>query len=354
MAGRPIVIEFASNVRDYLRGTRDVERSTDDIGESLKDASKDADRFEREFRDSMRDAERQADKSARKIEQDFDRAGTSIGDAGEEISGEFQQNLAEGLSSGNLQDVAQSTAGGLVSAFKGPVGWAAGAMAGVVALAFQDIAEKAQVWKDALDSMIADMRAERDAITGELSNFDKLQQFNQFLKDNPEYVKATRMEANLAKVSFDEVAYAIRFGGEEQDRVVAKLHETITAAGAVRDEQGKITGNIDGSVIAADRLLRKIEDSEQAMSDEEKHARDVGEAIDFASRKLADNYNPMLATIEERWNRIRSAVDDLSKGRRTAWIEFRATGNAAAYVTRGNANYSPAYVAVDNIHKSGG
>jgi len=153
MPAKPVEITFVAEVASYLRNVKKVEVSTDDIADALVAVSKDAKDLEKDLnramRDSAKDTERlervvkslgreiddtgdDAKRAGRKMERAFDDAGDAAAEFGDELGDEVRQNLGEGLASGNIEDVVTDTLGGLLSAMKGPLGWATAGVAGVV------------------------------------------------------------------------------------------------------------------------------------------------------------------------------------------------------------------------------
>jgi len=138
MAG--INISFVSDVRSFIKGTDDIERAMDDVGDSLDDVSKDAktagDKIERSLSDAGKDAEQSSDKMEKSFRKDFDKVADHAKDAGDKIersakgsmtkagdaSGDFKRetmaNVSETASSfdGSMEgisDMVQGTMGGL-------------------------------------------------------------------------------------------------------------------------------------------------------------------------------------------------------------------------------------------------
>lgn len=110
MARKGIVVDFVANVREFLRGTDDVERSLDDVADSLDDVARegeDATRdLERDIKDLARDSERSFKEIARDARKSFDDVGDagkrgfkkvedSSESAGQVISDEARQSSAE-------------------------------------------------------------------------------------------------------------------------------------------------------------------------------------------------------------------------------------------------------------------
>ena len=155
MAG--INISLLSDVRDFLRGTRDASTGIEEVADSLDDLVTDArtsaGRMGDELGDETRQGARDAERSLERVEDSFrdlaDRARRETGQASdalarntqqgtsrarrdlEELGSEARQNAAETFSSfdGSAQSFAdgiQGTLGGIVSSL-GPIGAVAGA-----------------------------------------------------------------------------------------------------------------------------------------------------------------------------------------------------------------------------------
>lgn len=157
----PIKIDFVSNVRDLLRGTKSVEDSFDDVADSLDDVARDGDqslgRLERSFRDVVRDAE----KTDKAIEKIGDSGGKGFGKA-KAAAGEFKQeaiaNVSEVTSSfsgsmSSIGDLAQGTLGGLATSGIPAVGAAAAVAAVGVGLITAEINKQAEDAKKLRDRL---------------------------------------------------------------------------------------------------------------------------------------------------------------------------------------------------------
>lgn len=134
-----IAINFLADVKDFLRGTKNVEEELDDVADALDDVAKEGEQATEKLEKSFKEMAKEASRAGRE-------AGDGIGDnlkktakIGEEASGEikdeFKSNLSEVTSSFNgsvesMGDLVQGTLGGLVGGL-GPVGQAAGAAGAV-------------------------------------------------------------------------------------------------------------------------------------------------------------------------------------------------------------------------------
>lgn len=133
----PIRIDFISNVRDLLRGTKNVEDAFDDVADSLDDVARDGDRALGRLEQSFRDVARRARDTTKDVDDVGQKGFRNAGEATAEFKSEALQNLSEVTSSfsGDLQsvaDLAQGTFGGLAASLPGVLGAAgAGAAVGV-------------------------------------------------------------------------------------------------------------------------------------------------------------------------------------------------------------------------------
>jgi hypothetical protein len=162
MAGNPtIVVRIASNVREFLKGTDQVERALDDLGDESGDLSLDVERDTRRMEDAFRDAAASIDKSSRKAERSVregfaDPAVESGKEAGSEVGAEFASNLGESLASSDLSGLGRDTAAGLVSGFAsigGPIGLVLAGVAATAAGVFAGITSAAEASKERIDEL---------------------------------------------------------------------------------------------------------------------------------------------------------------------------------------------------------
>ena len=334
MAGRPIVIEFASNVRDFLRGTRDVERSTEDIGDSLKDASRDSERFEREFRDSMKDAERQAGKTSRNIEQDFDKTPGKLGEIGEDAGGEFVQNIGEAVSSGDVGGLIEGTLGGIVSGLKGPMGLAAAGLAGVAVLAFQKVRDEAEAlnafYESWQESFLGLVYATGDALTAAAVEAD----YASWLQDMND--KLVEFSPLLADIKLDSETFwrNLYAGGDSAEDLLGYLSAVVDQGYAAELEGG------DQALIDAKNAAQQIIPEVKKIVDGTDDATASGKAYSDAMGKdaLGAAEDVLDQWIEnDRFFREKAAIPVRQK-----WIiETEVTGPGAAAIPNPGARTTP-------------
>lgn len=152
----PIKIDFISNVRDLLRGTKQVEDAFDDVADSLDDVARDGDQALGRLDDSFRDLARRA-RDAKDDVQDVGKKGFKVaGDASSEFKSEALANLSEVSSSfdGSMESIGelvQGTLGG-VTANIPLVGLGAAAAAAAVGTITDAYIKADEATKEARDS----------------------------------------------------------------------------------------------------------------------------------------------------------------------------------------------------------
>lgn len=297
MAGRPIVIEFASSVRDFLKGTKDVERSLDGIADELKDAGRDAEAFERRFESSMKDAARSADKAARDIKTDLDKGLNGKGgvaDIGAEAGDELMSNLGESIASGDLSSVALDTLGGLIGSLKGgAAGFAAVgiAIAGAVWNAFyqesQKLKELTNEYLDITDEVTQELdklAALRLSLT-ELGGGD----YGQGLADLKKYSQDIGVSfEELARVVNGETTPAV----EETRRVLQQQFDTLSA-------QYQLTSDLSGEDMIRWNALKEILGTSDLTVESTQRAAEAARTWGILSGETAQRHREIKAAAEE-------------------------------------------------------
>lgn len=152
-ANKPITLEFLAEVSQFLRETKKVDVSMEDLSDALVATSNSSTDLERKLGRAMREAEKDTESlerairdvgdatqdAARESSRGFDNLADDAGDAAREVGDEFKSNLSEALSSGSMEDLVSGTLGGLVGGLSGAVGFAAAGVAGAAALVFHQV-----------------------------------------------------------------------------------------------------------------------------------------------------------------------------------------------------------------------
>jgi hypothetical protein len=168
MSNRPVSIEFIADVSKYLRETKKMEVSTEDIADAFVAVSNDSADLERKLSAAMRGAEKDVDRLARTIkdlpdatgkaakeaDKDFRKVGDSASDAGKETGQNFASNLGEGLSSGDLSDTLQDALGEMLGQIKGPLTAAIGVGAALALAVWNSFQQESKKQKEMLNSVL--------------------------------------------------------------------------------------------------------------------------------------------------------------------------------------------------------
>jgi len=263
---RPIEFRFLSDVADFLRDTKKVEVTVDDLADALNAVSKDAPDLERKLARAMREAGKDAesleralkdvgkagdtagDKMGDSISKGAKKAGDSaekeLGDGGRRAGESFMSNLGEGVGQGggSVQDLIAGTLGDLVQDASGPVGAAVAAGAVLGTLVWQSFAAQ----KEAEKLATANVFEAFDEITGELdrrallrTSFAELGggELSQGLQDAARYAKATGL--SMGEIA-DLITGEITPGTDEMRRNLQSQQESlekqVTQQGYVTDE----------------------------------------------------------------------------------------------------------------------
>jgi len=176
MAG--INISFVSDVRAFLKGTRDIQESMNDVGDALDDLSREAERKGDKIGDALTDAGKEAGRASEAMErtfrQNFDKVTDHAKDAGRTIEratkegtdkasegmDSLKQNTAQnakemGASFNDVESALDGIQGLAAEALEGfgPAGVAAGVVAaagiGIAQQALQQAADKANEMTEA-------------------------------------------------------------------------------------------------------------------------------------------------------------------------------------------------------------
>lgn len=155
-----ISINFLADVKDFLRGTTNVEDSLDDVSDSLNEMAKDGDKATEDLTKSFRELQKEASRAGREA---GDGIGTNLKKGFKEAS-QGAEDLAENTKSnakevgasfdGSIESIVDGFQGLAAEAFEGfgPAGVAAGvAVAAGIGLASQSIIQTEEQAKAARD-----------------------------------------------------------------------------------------------------------------------------------------------------------------------------------------------------------
>lgn len=271
MASKGIVINFLSDVRDFLRGTGDVEEALDDVVDSLEDVSKEGDQAAEKLADSFKDNMKEVSRAAREagdgigsdLNRGTKRAKEGLGELRDEANSTAKESAASfDGSAESIIDSFQEIAANAFAGF-GPAGAIAGLAAaagiGVVSAAILDAEEKAKAAKDRVGELglaiiesgadVAGVNAFKDALEGIITNADdaavKVDDLRKLTKKYgdqvpsvAEFATAYAGNADAIESVTEQLEAAIK---AEED----KTFKTKAGADASREKQEAYQGEID-------------------------------------------------------------------------------------------------------------
>ena len=271
MASKGIVINFLSDVRDFLRGTGDVEEALDDVVDSLEDVSKEGDQAAEKLADSFKDNMKEVSRAAREagdgigsdLNRGTKRAKEGLGELKDEANSTAKESAASfDGSAESIVDSFQEIAANAFAGF-GPAGAIAGLAAaagiGVASAAILDAEEKAKAAKDRVGELglaiiesgadVAGVNAFKDALEGIITNADdaavKVDDLRKLTKKYgdqvpsvAEFATAYAGNADAIESVTEQLEAAIK---AEED----KTFKTKAGADASRDKQEAYQGEID-------------------------------------------------------------------------------------------------------------
>ena len=262
-----ISINFLADVRDFLKGTKNVEDSLDDVADSLDDVVKDGDQATEKLEDSFRELANAAKKSGDEVgdglKQGFKKAEDGAGNFKDEANSTAKETAASFDGSaesivGSFQEIAANAFEGF-----GPAGAIAGlAVAAGIGLAtaeFQKSEEAAKAAKERVRELglafiesgadTAQIEAFQEALQGIITNADDAAvKVDDLRKFTDKYGKELPSVSQFA-TAYAGNADAIELVTEKlQDAIEAEKEKTFrTGEGALKskDKQSAYQGEID-------------------------------------------------------------------------------------------------------------
>jgi hypothetical protein len=302
--GPSIVVRFATNVREFLAGTGQVEDALNDLGTDTRElatsSERDVGRMERALRDAGRSVDRVATDAGRSfanmgrvVDTTSDRVSRGVGNRfrrlGRTSGRDLAANIGEGFagSAGSLEGVVSGTLNGLTAL---PV---IGAFAGVGAVVVNNLISGANARKEA---MSAAGRAAFDAFRdGYLDQAEKDEQLIAALgvKDLSEAVEQTRVLAEGLGVPFDDL-YSFLQGAKPTAELERSMRQMRQDAADIRGDASLLArafGGSEGVERAAEDSLKQLQKIEEV---QERIAQSSGRAAENAAlyRDAVNNTRP--------------------------------------------------------------
>lgn len=298
--GKPFKLSIVSDVRDFLRGTTDVEdavdkvadsldqlsdaggdlgkdvpKSVDKMGDSLTDAGKDVDKLERKFSDAVDTMKRGAKDAGKSIGDDVKKGTDDASEGAEEFKDEAQSSAREAAASfsGEFDDVGDLIQEIAANAFQGfgPAGAAAGMVAaagiGIIVSQLQSAAEQAAAAKD----QVIDLAGEISDVGGNPAALDW----------------AERLRDTLNEIT-DEKSW-FEFWQDEPKTRLEEWSKAATDYGLdMKDMVRAVTGDAPSLARVYDQIDQKIAEAAERTQTYVTANGDVVQSVDPAVKALGD------------------------------------------------------------------
>ena len=349
---RGISIDFISNTRGLLTGTKQAEKGLEDVSDALDDMARDGDRgtakLERSFAELRREASRtgtefdQAGDKAREIGKrgvDIDsgiRHGTEgAGEAVREFGDEAKANVAETFSSfrgeaGDFVQIAQDTFGGVISAL-GPIGMVAGAAGalgiGLIQGKLEESAEKAQALRERIGELTADFietggvgESSIDAIV------ERLKALATETDESADNLAKLRKDAASSSSGFAKIADAYAGQTNELSKLVDKEQDHLDVLRDAAKESGISWRPEDQAKANAKR------DAQQRIVDGLSEAESAAKKAESQESAWLASNGPAYAARAQQIDAIQGELDDAVGAWQNYYNEEKKTADPSGYI----------------------
>jgi len=333
-----IVINFLSDVRDFLRGTSDVEEALDDVVDSLDDVAKDGDKAAEKLADSFKDNMKEASRAAREagdgIGTSFKKGADQAVQSSEVVKKEAIANLSEVASSfdGSIQsvgDLVQGTLGGIVQdlgAWGIAAGVAGAASVGLVIKSYEDTQAELLATRERVNELTQAMIDQGDATVPLDFIIENLRKIIGGADDAAKSFKDIKKQADDLGLSAGVLATAYAGGEEAIDGQLGALQDLIDEE--YKHNEAVVKGTADFDKNSAQRISDLLgikaelsnvkEEIDLAQEAEQNWLATGGEEI-LVKKGLIDSVN--------------TAYDDLAGSVDDFIVEESGLFDTAAYIT---------------------
>lgn len=275
-----ISINFLADVRDFLKGTKNVEDGLDDVADSLDDVVKEGDQANEKLEDSFRELAKAAKKSGDDIGDGMKQGFKKAEDGAQELKDEANSTAKEAAASfdgsaESIVDAFQEVAANAFAGF-GPAGAVAGlalaAGIGIATAEFQKSEEAAAAAKDRVRELglafiesgadVAQVEAFQEALQGIITNADdaavkvddlrKLtKKYGDAVPSVAEFATAYAGNADAIKSVTKELEAAIKAEKEKEFRTAAGARASAEKQAAYQGEIDKLKSIQEETELAA-------------------------------------------------------------------------------------------------------
>lgn len=347
-------ISLLPDFRAFTKGMSDVEKSFDDVADSLDDLAREtkvnsdkaADALTRDFKQAFDKVERESEQAGKSIGRDFKRGTDKAGEGLDEFKDEANQTAKEAAASfdgsaESIADIFQELGANAFAGF-GPAGAAAGIAAaagiGIVISQLQEAEEKAHEATERVASLVDEL-AEVDGDPAMLDWATRLRDLLKEVTDPKQWFEfwqaadKTRYDAitesvkkyNLTQSETNDLMLAHAGNSDAAARSVDMLNRKIEEQKEVLAASTDQHGNYDQSVKDNITSMERERDTLNARSDEMNKAKEANKQLTEAEQNRAEAQREAKAA-QERFNDSLkdgvSVLDDYSDIIKDGEIDF--------------------------------
>lgn len=340
--GKGINIEFVSDVRRFIGGTKDVGKALDDVADSLDDLSKDAAKAGDKLGDELKDGAETGTDAAKDLERKFKDTLDTVRDDSRKAGSDLGDHIKDGAKDaesglGDVKDEAKDSAREVAASFDGsldgviggvqelaanmgglgPIGAAAGlAVAAGAGYFYEEWKKKQELVKELMTSFYEDMLASGQDFASEgLINTN----ITAIMTDSEDaIVKYTDAQEQAARAGVDLSLVLRAYAGDQDaaNQVAAAARARLTELG---DDAGSTGLILNGLIQGVTGVGSAAQDAAQRV--------DVGRAAMQTTGEAARDYATAQAEVAEATTAAQEAVK--TNNETIADAETRARANDA-------------------------
>ncbi|GEA81410.1 hypothetical protein [Cellulomonas uda] len=320
MAG--INLSFVANVREFLRGTKDVETSLEGVADALDDVAKEGadapEKIEKSFTESFRKIRSDADTAGRSVGPEIEKGSKRAAEGLDEIKDSARQNAIETAASfdGTRDSIADGFQGLGAEMFAGfgPAGVAAGVAAaaglGILRSHMEQAREEAQETAEQIAEIAGELIDLGDLKLDDGNVIDNLREAASTAEDGKIALQTWADAAREAGVSFSD--YARGMAGDSE--ALQRSYDAVT--GKLKAYQdGLLNGGVDAYKSAASPMTEYIRANEEQVA-ALKRAKDALEDRDFTldrGSQIAQMYTDVTAGLADSNVEAARAAEDAAR-----------------------------------------
>lgn len=363
MAGG-IKLAFVSDVRELVRGTKDVEGALEKVADSLDDVGdageKSTDKLAKSFKETYDDVKRGAADTGDKVARDIKRGTQEASEGTKALSDNAASNAKEVAASfdGSAQSIADGFQGLAAEAFEGfgPAGVAAGVAAGVGIGLVSAQLEKAKEQAQETAEEVADLAGELIGLGGDRGPSeinDALLEMATTAEDGTVKINELAESASGARIDFQDFARGVAGDAESQKRSFAEIEAGLDAyraglarvkeedpgnAGALkgyidenqawlesltgaRDELVAVNGTLDQAAATAENYARAVDTNAEAVARAQQAQEAYQDTLADAAAPVGV-YQDLLRTKEAAEQATAQATADATADATDSWQDY--------------------------------